>query len=219
MDLNGGTSKTTEREKRRQNRNVYYFFNDSLKRVKAIARGQCRKELSVIRSLSKGGNFLDVGCANGRILRRLGSQRASSLGHRNLQAACNRIRCLYCAARGGRVITATAMSGISQFPDHFFDIILMRSYLEHEIEPFHVLRDAKRALKTSGYLVIKVPNFNCLNRWIRGRSWPGFRYPDHVNYFVPDSLKRLVENAGLAIRQFRFCDRLPTSDNMWMVAN
>jgi hypothetical protein len=46
-----------------------------------------------------------------------------------------------------------------------------------------------------------------------GRKWCGFRYPDHLNYFTPASLRSMAAKAGFAIH-FRYRHWLPTNDNM-----
>ena len=73
------------------------------------------------------------------------------------------------------------------------------------------------AIKKNGYVIIKVPNFSCWNRHIRKENWCGFRFPDHVNYFTPSTLKKLALDTGFKIHQFNLADRSPLSDNMWMV--
>jgi hypothetical protein len=62
-----------------------------------------------------------------------------------------------------------------------------------------------------------VPNFASWNRVIRGAKWCGFRYPDHVNYFSPRTLKLLAEVSGYRMEPQHITDRLPFSDNMYAV--
>jgi SAM-dependent methyltransferase len=94
----------------------------------------------------------------------------------------------------------------------------MRGYLEHETSPRPVLEHVARVLRPGGRAVIQVPNYGSLNRHVRGVRWCGFRFPEHVNYFEPRSLKQMVLEAGLDIVRFWIRDRLPLSDRMWMVA-
>ncbi|MDA0802772.1 MAG: hypothetical protein O2819_03345 [Planctomycetota bacterium] len=113
-------------------------------------------------------------------------------------------------ALGGRVICDSAISGVSGLPAGSIHLVLMSSFLE-------LLRALRLALRPDGAVILKVPNFDCLNRRIRGGKWCGFRYPDHVNYFTPSTLARLASEAGYCVARQRLSDRLPTSDNMYAV--
>ncbi len=118
--------------------------------------------------------------------------------------------------RGGRVVQAATVEALPQFPADSIDAVVMRSYLEHEPRAREVLEGVRGVLRKNGVAVIKVPNYASLNRRIMGARWCGFRFPEHVNYFTPDSLKKMAASAGLAFEQ-SVLDRLPTSDNMWAV--
>ena len=69
-------------------------------------------------------------------------------------------------------------------------------------EPAATLGGVRHALASGGAAIIKVPNYASLNRHVMGRRWCGFRWPDHVNYFTPASLERLVRQAGLEVARF-----------------
>ncbi|MCC5842025.1 MAG: hypothetical protein JJT96_18055 [Opitutales bacterium] len=66
--------------------------------------------------------------------------------------------------------------------------------------------------------MIKVPNHNCLNRKVRQGRWCGFRYPDQVNYFTPETLGGMIRRSGLTLYRMRWYDRWPTNDNMYAAA-
>ena len=117
---------------------------------------------------------------------------------------------------GGYAINAPCTEGLEHFPEKYFDACVARSYLEHEAKPLEVLQGVCSVLKPSGVFVVKVPNYATVNRLVMGRKWCGFRYPDHLNYFTPASLRRMAEKTGFSV-QYRWLDRLPTDDNMWAV--
>lgn len=119
-------------------------------------------------------------------------------------------------ARGGKVVQSAAVHGLSAWDDGEVDTVMMISYLEHEAQPLAVLREIKRVLKPDGQCLLKVPNFACWNRRIRGRQWCGFRYPDHVNYFTPSTLREACVRGGLQFSQ-AWSDRTPLSDNMYAI--
>jgi SAM-dependent methyltransferase len=103
-------------------------------------------------------------------------------------------------ARGGDVYHEPATTGIDRFPDDYFDSILMRSYLEHEAQPRLILERAFKRLKPGGTILLRSPNYGSANRHIMGSQWCGFRFPDHVNYFTPASLRALARSIGYEFR-------------------
>jgi len=162
------------------------------------------------------GPVLDVGCADGHTLERLplefipyGIEISSEL------SAIARQRF---ASRGGHVVNADAIHGLQQLAERFFTGVIMTGFLEHETNPQGVLLAAVRIMGAGTRLIIKVPNYACWNRAIRGKDWCGFRFPDHVNYFTPALLTDLLTHTGFRIVRFSIADHLPTSDNMWLVA-
>jgi hypothetical protein len=80
-----------------------------------------------------------------------------------------------------------------------------------------VLEETRRVMRPGARIIIKVPNYDSWNRRLRGAKWCGFRFPDHVNYFTPETMTRLVKKAGMRVVRFGMGDRMPTSDNMWLV--
>lgn len=174
-----------------------------------------RKAARLIDRYVPSGRVLEVGCGNAQMLKLL-PERLIPCGIEIGAKAAGKAR-LYVEPRGGEMIHADGLSGLTSLAGSSIAGILMHSYLEHENQPLDVLRQAARVLVPGGAIVIKVPNFACLNRRVLGSVWPGFRFPDHVNYFTPDSLRAMVTVAGFSVLRCSWLDRLPTSDNVWLV--
>ncbi|XZE54635.1 methyltransferase domain-containing protein [Planctomycetaceae bacterium SH139] len=117
---------------------------------------------------------------------------------------------------GGQVIQASAIAGVSALEPKSLDVMVMSSFLEHESQPLLLLQRLRDALTDQAIIVLKVPNFACVNRVLRGNKWCGFRFPDHTNYFTPATLRCLAAEAGFVCRQ-SFLDKLPSSDTMYAV--
>ncbi len=164
---------------------------------------------------------LDVGCGSGS--RMAGIHRSLTALGREL-SPCGievsrhlaRVSGSLFSQFGGRVVQALATDAMSMFEPESIDIVVLSSFLEHEHQPLHFSRQAHSALRASGAVVLKVPNYASWNRYARGQRWCGFRIPDHVNYFTPHTLKLLAQEAGFRFRQ-RFWDRSPLSDSMYAV--
>lgn len=176
-----------------------------------------RREIhQIIERYAVPGRVLDVGCGTGeRILKINGRYTPYGI---EVSKALSGIGGTAFAARGGELINNDAFHGLCAIQDNFFTGITMRSFLEHDVTPLDTLRESWRTLNQGGILVIKVPNFACLNRVVRGKNWCGLRFPDHVSYFTPQTLTDMVGKAGFSIRKFNFFDKIPTSDNMWLIA-
>lgn len=187
--------------------NKYSWFKDNiLKRDKGA---------KLITKLVDSGKLLDVGCGSGVILKKL-PKGVIPFGI-EIESKTAKLTNEFAKKKGGQVWHNDAVSGLSEIDNDFFDCIVMQSYLEHEINPKEVLSGAFHVLKRNGLVIIKVPNFSCWNRYLRKENWCGFRFPDHVNYFTPYTLKKMVTDAGFKIRRFSLADRSPLSDNMWML--
>lgn len=174
------------------------------------------KFLHVATQFISPGRVLDVGCGSGRRLANL-PRYLTPFGIEISQRLASQADRIF-SSRGGNVFHGPALQWLAQLePNHFSGIVMM-SYLEHEINPRGALRGANRVLTDGGHMIIKVPNYASLNRKIRGSKWCGFRLPDHVNYFTPQSISTIVCESGFSIVRFGWRDRLPTSDSLWLVA-
>jgi SAM-dependent methyltransferase len=152
-----------------------------------------------------GGRALEVGCGAATRI----PEGAIPYGIEVSSELARQASPLY-EARGGKVIHAPAAHAIEEFPDAFFDNIIMRSYLEHEAQPRLVLERAFAKLKPGGKISLRLPNFGSINRFVMRKNWCGFRFPDHVNYFTPRTLRKLGESVGY---EFRWLNRLSLFDD------
>lgn len=170
----------------------------------------------IITRYASDGNVIDIGCGKGTQLKQLPDQFVPfgiEISKNEASFATE-----YVSQRGGKIVNASALDGLREFPENFANCIVMRSYLEHEANPKNVMEEIYRILKPGGVVIIKVPNFACFNRMLLGSYWSGFRFPDHLNYFTPQTLLRICKDAGLGILTFGIMDRLSLRDNMWLVA-
>ncbi|MCP3678362.1 MAG: class I SAM-dependent methyltransferase [Deltaproteobacteria bacterium] len=165
------------------------------------------------------GTVLDIGCAQGGLICTLRekmntnfiplgieiSNKLAKIGNDNL------------SKYGGKVIHSDAINGLGQMASGSISMIIMSSFLEHELHPSECIKQAHRVLLDKGIVLIKVPNFNSINRVVRKEKWCGYRIPDHQNYFTPTTLTSLAISKGFKVRQCNIFDRLPTSDTMYTV--
>ena len=163
---------------------------------------------------ARPGNVIDLGCGNGGQLNELPGDYIP-YGIEISTEAARRAQENF-TARGGVVVNDAVLTGLERFPENYFNAAVLRSYLEHELQPRAVLEVLFPHLSPGGVALVKVPNYGSVNRWIMGRRWSGFRFPDHLNYFTPAGLRAMAESCGYRV-EFGPTGRLPTSDNMHAV--
>jgi hypothetical protein len=120
--------------------------------------------------------------------------------------AVNAVMAECCRRRG--LLVFGAGSTLPSRPEAAADAVVMEDILHLVEDPAKLLAQLRGWLKSSGRLVIRVPNFRDV-RMIR-RRWenPGYRLPltreaAGVTAFTPDELESIVSNAGFGNIQFR----------------
>jgi SAM-dependent methyltransferase len=190
-----------------------------LKRDKlvGIVRGiACRRATGSIR-------LVDIGCADGGLFQRLTAMLPAAVADRiepvgieiSTQLAARadaRLR-----RHGGRCIHASGVAGLRGMPPASVDVVILSCVLEHELDPVPLLAGCRARLAADGVVVVKVPNYACAARRLRGRRWCGYRWPDHVNYFTPETLAATAARAGLRVVRMSLLDRSPLSDSLYAV--
>ena len=76
------------------------------------------------------------------------------------------------------------------------DVISFWHVLEHVDQPWAYLAAARDHLKSSGRVVIGVPNMDSIERVACGRQWFHLVPAYHLWHFTPQSMKRLLEKKG-----------------------
>lgn len=217
-----------ERKRREIDEPVFSRVSSFAKRTKLILFPRRDKIASLTYTVLQAKNgleplhVLDIGCGWGGLMTKI-HKRFAKIGRNVIPYGIEVSKHLASlsagrvAALGGKVISANAMDGTSGFERDSIHVAVMSSFLEHECHPLRLLKRLHPILTPDGAVVLKVPNFACWNRVVRGRKWCGFRFPDHVNYFTPRTLRRLAQEAGFTVSRQNVLDRFPLSDNMYAV--
>jgi 2-polyprenyl-3-methyl-5-hydroxy-6-metoxy-1,4-benzoquinol methylase len=162
-----------------------------------------------------GGKLVDFGCGDASFIEHASRKfDVTGIEISPRLAALSRQRMLSGNILEGPV---THLAGKS-LPANAFDVVTQFGYIEHEWHPLAGLRAAYRVLKPGGVTVIKTPNYASWNRVVMGTDWCGYHIPAHCNYFIPETLAKMLRRAGLEPLPRPLLDSLPTSDSLWMAA-
>lgn len=77
-----------------------------------------------------------------------------------------------------------------------YDAVTFLDVLEHVPRPKEALRAAHRLLRPGGVVLINVPNAGSLFARVMGKRWHAVIPPEHLSYFTPAALERLLTDTG-----------------------
>ena len=137
----------------------------------------------------QNNRLLDVGCGNGDFLMQARERGWECWGTEFSDAAVN-----LCKAKGLKVLKGTLEELNNELPT--FDIITSFEVLEHILTPRREVDLTIQHLRTGGLFYVTTPNFNSLMRYLLGHRYDAIIYPEHLVYFTPESLTRLLKNQG-----------------------
>jgi glycosyltransferase involved in cell wall biosynthesis/SAM-dependent methyltransferase len=170
--------------------------------IEAPRRGMQRSLLERAGRFAAPGRLLDVGCGGGHFL-----AAAAADGWRGVGLDLSGE-----SLRAARRLTAApvAQADAAALPVRAgtLDAVALVNVLDHTRHPLDALREAARALRPGGLLIVRVPNAAFHAPWVRllGRLGPAARmrawdaYPVlHLFGFGPDALRRIVERAGFDV--------------------
>jgi SAM-dependent methyltransferase len=147
------------------------------------------------------GRLLDFGCGSGWFAHRMQQRGWTVTG---IDISC------HVAQKVRREFGIPVLVGSLPHPavqPKSFDVVCMGSTLEHVHRPRQVVAAAGDALRPGGLLVVVVPNLDSWGFRRFGRAWWPLDVPRHLHHFTPNTLRRLVEGVGLAVRQVRMLGR------------
>ncbi len=89
----------------------------------------------------------------------------------------------------------------SDYPEGFFDAVVIWHVLEHVQDPRAALAKARAILKPGGLLMVAVPNFDSLQAKAGGPVWFHLDVPRHYFHFRLRVLRKLLEEQGFTVEK------------------
>ncbi len=135
------------------------------------------------------GRLLDIGCATGFSLEVAAKRGWDATGVEISEFACDFAR------RKLGLDTHCGSMDETDFEPETFDVITMWDYIEHSPDPFSEIRQANRLLKKGGLLALTTPDITSLPARIWGARWMGIKEEEHLYYFSPGTIGRLLSES------------------------
>jgi 2-polyprenyl-3-methyl-5-hydroxy-6-metoxy-1,4-benzoquinol methylase len=152
--------------------------------------------LQSVEKFAKKGRVLDVGAAAGFFLKV-----AKEKGWETFGIEPSRYLSDYGNKKYGvNIHCGTLETTPAQFLDKPMDLVTLWDVLEHTFDPKDILKRCNRYLKKDGILVINYPNIGNWLARLAGRNY-WFIISVHLYYFIPKTMKLLLEDAGFEVVQ------------------
>ncbi|MCM8775253.1 MAG: class I SAM-dependent methyltransferase [Candidatus Omnitrophica bacterium] len=156
--------------------------------------GEAIRRLEKMYPRKKRGRVLDVGCSIGLFLKLMRDRGWEPLG-----LEINPKAVQYAREHFGLAVDEKLLHEVN-YPDRYFQIISLWGVLEHTKNPDEILLQARRLLDPRGRLVILVPNGHSLATRIMHEHSPTFGGRNHLWYFTPSTLTRLLKRTGYQVQ-------------------
>lgn len=162
------------------------------------------------------GTMLDIGCGNGKLLHLFQQYGWNVTGVDPCPWAKD-----YAQIYGYSLFQGNLLN--SNLPSNHFDLITGTSYFEHVYSPLEEISTILDLLKPGGAAFLAgIPNYSALDIRLGISRFTNNKPPDHVNYFTPSSINRLL--SADVIRQkisSRYCTTygIPGLYGIYMACN
>jgi SAM-dependent methyltransferase len=169
----------------------YYSVYPENTRMSELTLRRYDELLSRLEPFRETGRLLDIGCGDGHLL----------------AAAREHGWATYGSEFGEGPRRRALEQGLDVRPAPFpatddevgsFDVVISIEVIEHVTDPREEVEGMRMLLRPGGCAYLTTPNFNSLTRRTIGARWRVIEYPEHLNYFTPGTLDRLLVGSGLS---------------------
>lgn len=178
---------------------VYYGKNENkfipvIQRIRnEITRTHVKYYLSMIPPSVQRPKILDVGCAEGRLLKAFLEFGCQCWGVEHTSYPADRFQ------DPERIAYLRGELQILKLPEESFDLIFLWHTLEHMDDPQQVITRLYDLLAPNGALIVAVPNFASIEARKFGQFWFHLDVPWHKFHFNEKSLRFLAAKSELRV--------------------
>lgn len=158
------------------------------------------------------GRHLDVGCGAGHIIYLISAKGMKSEGLEISKKLVNALKEKF------RVHCSEIKSLNKEY-----ELITLSHVLEHVEEVVGFARELNKHTRKNGYVILSVPYLNGIIPRVLRTKWYGLGHGQHLNFFSKKSIKKLFEDSGFEILEFKkgvldyTYKRFPKSLNLFII--
>ena len=155
--------------------------------------------LNRLEAYRTNSRLLDVGCGIGTFL-----EIARARGWQVFGTELSETAVQVCEAKGIQMSRTSGMGSLR--PEHYsepFDVVTSFEVIEHLNKPQAEMTAIAKVVRKGGLFYCTTPNFNSLERILTREKYIDIVYPEHLSYYTPRTLNRLVTTHGFAKRKLQ----------------
>ena len=165
-----------------------------------------KQKIGIIKKYKQGGVLLDVGCARGEFLY-LARQEGFDVAGVEISTSCTD----YVKNKLGiDVYSGDLLS--AQLPSSTYDVVTLWDVIEHLRNPLETLNETYRIMRPGGILCFSTGDVDSFYARIMGRFWHLLTPPQHLFYFTPKSIRKMLYRCGFAVNQIAHTGKYATCD-------
>ena len=162
-------------------------YREDYASLQRCLRRSAARDLELLAPRVHGGDLLEVGCGYGAFLE-LARERGYRVRGLELSAAA----AARAAAKLGAAVLRTTLEAYAAAHPDCADVIYCSHVIEHIPDPRAFVAAAARALRPGGFLLCITPNRRSLLARLSGRRWVSYKIPEHLFFFDPSTIGRLL---------------------------
>lgn len=170
-----------------------------------------QRRFSEISKYIPKGNLLDIGCGAGFFLDVAAEKGLSAYGVELSTEASNKTKLRHRNVFNGSLEHA-------RYPDSFFDVVTIFDLIEHVLNPDITIREIHRIVKPGGFVVFTTPDISSWHAKIMGKYWYQINPHQHLFYFSPSTIKRILEKNGFTVLDIKKNYKIFTVDTILKMA-
>lgn len=167
----------------------YYNNYPRFSELSPITIKRYNEILDMFEPFKQTNNLLDMGCSKGLFLE-CAKKRGWNVYGTELAEECIE----YGDKNDIKIFKSDALP--KEFFELKFDVITSFEVIEHINNPNPEIDLLKKVLRKGGAYYVTTPNFNALSRYVLKEKWNIIEYPEHLSYYTPSTLTKLMNKHG-----------------------
>lgn len=157
-----------------------------------IRAGIAEHRLSAVRPLAREGRWLDVGCSTGAFLE---AARRAGIEAEGIDVSAEAVAQARAAGLPARQARVEELE-----PEKPYGTITAFDVIEHLLDPRAFLARLRGWLVPQGVLALTLPDVaSAYPRWLMRSRWFYYNPEEHLHYFSPDTISRLLSEEGFRV--------------------